>query len=351
MQYYLLLVSHSKFNHNTTKPKTRILFILPQPSFFTIKQRNSKPRSTTMNNTIYNNKIEESDIFDTINGMIKQENSAYRTKNGLYDDQEEAAVIDGECRRLMIVWFKQLAQFVNINHHTIAVTINVLDRYISKDPSIISNNDDYAASHDFQLAAITSLYTTVKAHELLAIDPTTMSKLSKGAISSQEIEEMEFKILKKLQWRMNAPTAMEFAELYLKVLFLSSEEEEISIQRKLIQCQIECAMEDTRFLGMSASDIAFTATYNASLAIPTTSSIDHLTTLQIAMNNVDFLPRNLRDILMDHMQLSESDTISSCSSSYTATKHQQSSGSRWIPSAKAMCNYLSPRSITIPRAA
>jgi len=295
-----------------------------------------------------------SDRIATINAMKRQENSSYRTKSGLYDHKlqwpgKTKVKIDGECRRLMIRWFKQLAEFCDMNHHTVAMAANTLDRFVEKEPDMIWNEN---ASHDFQLAALASLYTTIKTQEPLAFDPETMAKLCKGSVSVQEIEEMEFNILKKLGWRVNAPTAMTFAEMYIEILSPSENYERLElVYKKLIQCQLERTLEDSRFLGESASEIALTATYNAITA----TAIDdnnifscRLADLQEEID-VDFLPLNLRRIMMSHMLTSESDTISSFKASSlqsTAKKQEQQFG--WLSGSPIYTSH-SPRSIIMSR--
>jgi len=282
------------------------------------------------------NYVAAHDLIDSINAMKKQENSGYRTKTGPYNQSTSATTIDAECRRLMIAWCKQLANFCDLGHHTVATAINILDRFVAKEPQVILNDN---ATHEFQLATMAALYTSVKTHETSALDPITMSKLSKGAFSPQEIEEMEVRILTKLGWRVNTPTAMAFAEMYLKILLPN---DQMTTKTKLVQCQIEHAMEDSRFLGIDASEIAFTATYNAIMVTVGRSS--HLGNLQRAIN-VNFLPFSLENLLMDHMQRSESGTISSLRTSTQPTKKQQSGQL----SPRSTRNHLSPRSTTMSR--
>jgi len=301
-----------------------------------------------------------SSLIENIKAMKKQENSSYLTKNGLYDHnytrQEETTImINRECRKLMIAWFKQLGQFCEMNHNTIAMAVNTLDRFIEKERHIISNDN---ASHDFQLAGLACFYTTVKTQELVALDLDTMSKLCQDSISTQEIKEMELKILTKLGWRVNAPTAISFADIYLKILFPSSQQSNRSRFRTLIQCQLEYAMEDAHFLGISASEIAFTATYNAITVIATAASpyYSRLAALQKSII-VPFLPHKLRSNLMDHMRHSESDIIYSLrkdfSSSAIYTENQQEQQQQekfeWLSDNNSVCSYHSPRSIVMSR--
>jgi len=277
------------------------------------------------------------DLIDTINAMRKQESSGYRTKSGLYKRSttiRKAMTIDAECRRLMVAWCKQLGEVCNYDHHTVAIAINILDRFAAKEPQIISSDN---AIHEYKLATMASFYTSVKTHEVLALDPMTMSKLSKGAFSPEDIEEMELRILTKLGWRVNAPTAMAFAEIYLNILLPS---EKRTTAKKLTQCQIEHAMDNCQFLGIDASEIAFTATYNAIKV--TVGHASHLESLQKSIN-VNFLPFLMKTMLIHHMQRSELSTLSSLRIVTQPTKNQQSGQS----SPRSRHHHLSPRSITM----
>jgi len=285
------------------------------------------------------NYITTDDLVDTINAMKKQEKSGYCTESGLYDQSTtttKARTIDAECRRLMVAWLKQLSEFCDFSHCTVAIAINILDRFVAKEPQILSSHN---AAYEFKLVAMTSLYTSIKIHETLALDPIAISKLSKGQFSPQEIEEMEARILSKLDWRVNAPTVMAFAEIYLQILLPNEQKATI---KKLIRCQLEYTMEDCQFLGIDASEIAFTATFNAIMV-----TVDHspcLEEMQQAIN-VNFLPFKLKEMLMDHMRRSESGLISSFRTTARPTKMQRSGQL----SPRSTCQHLSPRSITMSR--
>jgi len=275
-----------------------------------------------------------SDINDTINAMKKQEQSGYNTQNGLYNPTTNVITVDAECRRTMVSWCKQIAKFCNLNHHTIAIAINTLDRFVAKEPQILSNNN---TASEFQLAVMASLYTSVKINEPAAIDPMNMAKLSKGAFSSQDIEKMEARILSKLGWRVNAPTAMAFAEMYLQLLIPS---DQATTAKKLIQCQLEHAMEDCRFLGFCASEIAFTATHNALIVMfgypPYLGNLQNM----FDLNSVSF---HLEKNLMDHIQYAKSGEISLYRATASATKEHQLGHL----SPRTTRYHLSPRSIVL----
>jgi len=191
-------------------------------------------------------------ILKVLDAMKKQER-CYETKRGLYN--EEA----GEKRRQLAKWFIQIMKLLRYQRNTVAIAMNILDRVLTVRNQIIFSN------HLIQLAATASLYISVKISEQLVLIPSQLSDICKGLFSSTEIEQMEFDILKILDWRVNPPTALSFANEYLK-LFLATgainpnERDAIS---NIAGDQIFQAITDSDFVGFAASGIAFTAICNA----------------------------------------------------------------------------------------
>jgi len=238
---------------------------------------------------------------EIINAMKKQENSDYITESGIY---EQSTAIDGYYRRLMVTWCKQIAESCDYNNRTVAIAINILDRFAAKKPKILR---DDTANNIFQLATMTCLYTAVKIHEKNVLDLKTMEKLSRDSFSSDEFKEMEFDILTSLDWRVNPPTAFSFTEMYLELLPPSiMDQSKRKIIGKLIEQQIKYMMEDCRFLGMRASELAFAATYNATMV-----TIDQTTRLKAyekiqQVINISILPFQLERELWGVIQSNRS---------------------------------------------
>eukprot|EP00547_Thalassionema_nitzschioides_P001803 CAMPEP_0194217260 /NCGR_PEP_ID=MMETSP0156-20130528/20788_1 /TAXON_ID=33649 /ORGANISM="Thalassionema nitzschioides, Strain L26-B" /LENGTH=287 /DNA_ID=CAMNT_0038946253 /DNA_START=91 /DNA_END=954 /DNA_ORIENTATION=- len=276
--------------------------------------------------------------IETINVMKQQEKMCYLTESGIYD---QSTAIDGEWRRLMVGWCMQVCDFCQFDRRTVFIAINILDRFVARKRHIL-NNDTDVVKNQFQLAAMACLYTSVKIHEPLAIDPGSMSKLSKGAFSAQEIEEMEFKILETIGWRVNTPTAASFAEIFLKLLpagLTNSRQEKIIEQ--LIQCQISHATTDCTFLGMPASELAFTAAYNATVLTVGLSASEAYQEIQQAIY-VKLLPLEMENDLIACMQNSDilADAKPCVASTPKEQQRKQSSGNS--------IHLDSPRCIAMP---
>ena len=196
--------------------------------------------------------MNQATTIDILLAMNKQEESGYNTKAGQYD----ATPVDTRCRFLMADWCCKIADFCKFSPDTVAIAVNNMDRYVARRPSAL---DD---TRGFQLVAMTCLYTAVKVNEPEAIDPKCVSNLSKGVYSVREIEEAERNIITTLEWKINPPTAMAFADSYLTLL--PSHPNQVL---EIVRAQVHLAFMDSCFLGTSNSSIAMEAVSNALLLV------------------------------------------------------------------------------------
>jgi len=117
----------------------------------------------------------------------------------------------------------------------------------------------------YQLAAMTALYSSVKIHEMEAMDPNLVSRLSRGVHEAAAVEAMERKMLKAIQWRVNPPTAMSFTRLIINELvpdhYLSPGKKATIID--ITRLQIELTVNEYDFSTFKGSSIAFACMLNA----------------------------------------------------------------------------------------
>ena len=186
---------------------------------------------------------------ETLSALKRQEESAYYTTAGLYEDH----LVDARCRLFMVEWCHTVADFCKFSPDTIAIAVNNMDRYLAKRPHVLDDK------RQFQLVVMTCLYTAVKLNELEVLDTYTVSRLSKGVYSEEEIEEAEIEIIATLRWRLNPPTAMAFAVNYLKLLPTHPSKRAWEI----VKAQVDLAVADASFLGTNNSCIGLAAVSNA----------------------------------------------------------------------------------------
>jgi len=205
--------------------------------------------------------MDQASTIEVLSAMRKQEESGYTTVSGQYD----ATPVDVQCRSLMVDWCCKIADFCKFSPDTVAIAVQNMDRYVAERQHVLHDR------RGFQLVAMTCLYTAVKINEPEAIDPKCVSNLSKGIYSIKEIEETEREIIATLQWRINPPTAMAFADNYLKLLpTYPSQVDEV------VRAQVQLAIVDSSFLGTANSSIAMEAVSNALLLLQPSLHSDHI---------------------------------------------------------------------------
>jgi len=169
--------------------------------------------------------------------------------------------VDASCRSVMAKWCNEIADFCNYKRETVAIAMNCLDRFMATP----SGQEILLDRNLYQLASMTSLYSSVKIHEMEAMDPNLVSRLSRGVHSAAAVELMESKMLKAIQWRVNPPTAMSFARMIINNLvpdhLLSPCEKETILD--ITRFQIELTVNEYDFSTFNGSSIAFACMLNA----------------------------------------------------------------------------------------
>jgi hypothetical protein len=212
--------------------------------------------------------IPPGETLDTIEVLCHQEDNGYQ----VYDYLGEAArtasslgplhpsPIDDSCRSSMVVWCNNLVDFCKYNREISASALSCLDRYLSTEDGF----QTLFAPEQFQLAAMCALYTTAKIHERQALEPSSIAKLSRGAHSSLDVEDMEARMLKALQWRVNPPTATSFVNLFLDLIpthMLDDASRNNCV--KLVQYQLSLSLLNYQLSLEKASHLALAALLNA----------------------------------------------------------------------------------------
>lgn len=198
--------------------------------------------------------------LDTIAAMRRQEDTSYQTGDflSLAADTGNFLDVDADCRTKMAEWCYQVVDFCKFQRESVEIAMNFLDRYLLVDTSVLNDRAT------FQLAAMTSLYMAVKIHEPEAMDPVTVSTLSRGTYSAKDIEDMELEILNALQWHVHPPTSISFAR---EMLSLLPDDSLTPTQRNTVEqistMQLELAVADYDLIAVKPSTIAFCSIMNA----------------------------------------------------------------------------------------
>lgn len=138
--------------------------------------------------------------------------------------------------------------------------MSILDRFLATRQGRAAIFD----SSDFQLAAMTSLYTAVKIHEPEVMSAQLVATLSRGAHTEAEVKAMESRILEAVKWRVNPPTSLSFVRYLLELLppeFLNQDTR--STLYEVSKYQTELVVADYSMVTVPASIIAYASLVNA----------------------------------------------------------------------------------------
>jgi hypothetical protein len=166
-----------------------------------------------MNNML----VDSSSAYDIVAAMIHKEKTLYNNKVDFLSQAENKGIrvqIDQECRRKMAQWCYNVCETYQLSSEVVEVAMNMLDQYLATP----AGETTCGKRLTYQLAAMTCLYTAIKAHETKVLDPQIVSFISHGVYSENDIVQMESNILTALQYRVHPPTPTSFVRSYLDVL-------------------------------------------------------------------------------------------------------------------------------------
>ncbi|KAL3786572.1 hypothetical protein ACHAWO_000726 [Cyclotella atomus] len=156
--------------------------------------------------------INEADIMQCIAAMHLQEQKTPRCINYF----QRTTVVDESSRAAMVNWLCQISDALSLNRETVGFAMSLLDRYLSTNTN--GAKQALADKHKFQLAAITTYYIAVKINEPVQLGVDMLVKLCRGFYESSAIVSMEQDILFSLEWRISAPTPLDFMRQILRLL-------------------------------------------------------------------------------------------------------------------------------------
>ena len=157
-----------------------------------------------------------------LRAMLQQEESCYKIQDYFQhlpsSEDCTAEVVDADARQQIAQWCINIMGACNFTTEHAAVTMSCLDRFVSTSDGKKVLLDRF----QYQLAALTALYLSVKIHCPQALPPDLVAKLAQGRHKEKDIEAMERSMLAALQWRVNPPTVMDFVRIYLDMIAANS---------------------------------------------------------------------------------------------------------------------------------
>jgi len=161
--------------------------------------------------------------------------------------------IDSSCRSTMCEWCYRVVDHFSASRELVEISMNYLDRFLDK------FNCDRTA---YKLAAITSMYLTIKLFNRKSLTMQSLSALSRGEFSAAHIAEMETVILQTLSWNLYPATAANFIFHYNALLpSIKKSAKQTILQRSCFFSEL--AVMEYSFVTLNPSTIAISSILNA----------------------------------------------------------------------------------------
>jgi Cyclin, N-terminal domain len=199
-------------------------------------------------------------------------------------------------RQQMFDWASMVVDGYGIEHETVAVSFNLLDRFIVVELS--RPNSPPITRDDYQLFSMTCLYMSIKVLETFQrkLPVQTFVDMSKNYYTKEVIEATERDILQALDWYVHAPTGLGFARLFLQLLPCPVSRH----MRSTIVTLTEIAVADSLFVACRPSNVGLAAVLHAARI----EGLSDATMQQFQANLDDFVPnKNRAEFRMVYLQL------------------------------------------------
>lgn len=208
-------------------------------------------------------RISEYSLEDLVNAVVVmriQEDTSYRCSKYLNSKVKLGVQVNESCRTKMAKWCFQVSDFCKFSYETVGIGMSYLDRLLCTPQGQYLLND----RKSFQLAAMCTLYISIKMFEPRHMGIDLMAELSRGCYSETEIANMEKMILDALKWRMNPPTPERFVREFLRLLESSTiQSDTVTAISDICQLQISLAVKEWDFVGSKPSMIAIASILNS----------------------------------------------------------------------------------------
>ena len=139
----------------------------------------------------------------------------------------------------------------------VSACMSFVDRYLT---AHLKTNPQGIPKHSFQLLAMTCLYIAVKLDQPRMLSLETMAHLSRGTFTKDQMQAMEYDVLRKLEWHVHPPTPYTFLSYFVQ---LGANQPGASKIYEMARYFVELSVLDYYFVGKRSSTVAVAALLNA----------------------------------------------------------------------------------------
>ena len=121
--------------------------------------------------------------------------------------------INERMRAILIDWLVYVHRKFNLVPHTLHLCVSIIDKFCS---------EEQVSRNELQLVGVTALFLACKYEEILPVKNSEIVYITDGAYTKKEVVEMEQRILKVCNWKMNLPTEFSYLHRFLSLTKASS---------------------------------------------------------------------------------------------------------------------------------
>ena len=177
--------------------------------FYEIKEENKNNRNKINVPDIYNKYPQNVDeYFDDIVSELKNKEEKYLPKENYMANQKD---INHRMRAILIDWLIDVHIKYKMVPQTMYISVNLIDRFLSENKI---NRDK------LQLVGVASMFISSKYEEIYPPELKDFVYITDKAYVKSEVLEMEYKMLKYLNFDITFPTQWSFLEIFKKKLDL-----------------------------------------------------------------------------------------------------------------------------------
>jgi hypothetical protein len=161
--------------------------------------------------------VKERDLYPLCKDYLASTNADHGFIN------EKVDLVSESWRRKLCEWSFEVVDHFNFDREVVSFALDYLDRFVA-----FKTFEDFQGpmpKREFQLLAVTSLYTAIKVHgetdekegPRRKLRIAAFVELSRGFFSIETIEKMERELLEVLKWKVNPPTSLRFTSSLLRL--------------------------------------------------------------------------------------------------------------------------------------
>ena len=169
--------------------------------------------------------LEVSEYVSEICNHMKNTEFDFIAKPGYMKNQPD---INEKMRAILIDWLVEVHLKFKLYPETLYLTVNLIDRYLEK--------EEVLRQH-LQLVGVTSMLIASKYEEIYAPEVRDFVYITDKAYTKEEILDMEYKMLTKMEFNVTAPSSYRFLERFYKVCS-EADEKVFNLSRYLIELSL-----------------------------------------------------------------------------------------------------------------